>query len=49
MQDAKARQKEASAECKKLEKDMNDFKDNKDSKLKELKVCQTDDSDIEAV
>lgn len=38
IQDAKARQKEAGDECKKLEKDMNDFKDNKDSKLKELKA-----------
>ncbi|KAG8998049.1 Structural maintenance of chromosomes protein 2 [Tulasnella sp. JGI-2019a] len=38
IQDAKAHQKEAAAECKKLEKDMNDFKDNKDSKLKELKA-----------
>ncbi|KAG8880639.1 Structural maintenance of chromosomes protein 2 [Tulasnella sp. 331] len=38
IQNAKARQKDASAECRKLEKDMNDFKDNKDSKLKELKA-----------
>jgi structural maintenance of chromosome 2 len=35
---AKGRQKEAEAECKKLEKDMNEFKTNKDGKLKQLKV-----------
>lgn len=34
---AKAKQQEARAECKKLEQDMDDFKNNKDSKLKELK------------
>ncbi|KAG8946963.1 Structural maintenance of chromosomes protein 2 [Tulasnella sp. 424] len=38
VQDAKTKQKEAADECKKLEKDMNDFKNNKDSKLKELKA-----------
>jgi structural maintenance of chromosome 2 len=35
---AQAKQKEAQAECKKLEKDMNEFKTNKDGKLKQLKV-----------
>jgi peptidoglycan hydrolase CwlO-like protein len=33
--DAKAKQKEAEGECKRLEKEMQDFKNNKDSKLKE--------------
>jgi structural maintenance of chromosome 2 len=28
----------ASAECKRLEREMDDFKNNKDSKLKEIKV-----------
>ena len=36
--DAKAKQKEGAAECRKLEKDMDDFKNNKDGKIKELKV-----------
>lgn len=35
---AKEKQKAASAECKRLEKEMDDFKNNKDSKLKEIKV-----------
>lgn len=35
---AQAKQKEAHQECKKLEKDMNEFKTNKDGKLKQLKV-----------
>jgi chromosome segregation ATPase len=35
---AQAKQKEAQADCKKLEKDMNEFKTNKDGKLKQLKV-----------
>lgn len=35
---AKEKQKEAERECKKLEKDMNEFKTNKDGKLKQLKV-----------
>lgn len=34
----KQQQKETDAECKRLEKEMNEFKDNKDSKLKQLKV-----------
>jgi structural maintenance of chromosome 2 len=36
---AQAKQKEAQADCKRLEKDMNEFKTNKDGKLKQLKVC----------
>lgn len=36
---SKEKQKEASAECKRLEKEMADFKNNKDSKLNEIKVC----------
>lgn len=36
---AKEKQKQASADCKRLEKEMADFKDNKDSKLNEIKVC----------
>lgn len=35
---AKERQKAAANECKRLEKEMDDFKNNKDSKLKEIKV-----------
>jgi len=35
---AQEKQKEARLECKKLEKDMNEFKTNKDGKLKQLKV-----------
>lgn len=35
---AKEKQKTASTECKRLEKEMADFKNNKDSKLKEIKV-----------
>ncbi|KAK4685777.1 structural maintenance of chromosome 2, partial [Tremellales sp. Uapishka_1] len=35
---AKDKQKEASADCKRLEKEMADFKSNKDSKLKEIKA-----------
>lgn len=38
MQKEKERAKEASAEAKRLEKDMKDFKNNKDSKLKEIKA-----------
>ncbi|KAG8906895.1 Structural maintenance of chromosomes protein 2 [Tulasnella sp. 403] len=38
VQTAKTKQKEAADECKKLERDMDDFKHNKDSKLKELKA-----------
>lgn len=36
---AKEKQKQASADCKRLEKEMADFKNNKDSKLNEIKVC----------
>jgi structural maintenance of chromosome 2 len=35
---AKEKQKIALADCKRLEKEMDDFKNNKDSKLKEIKV-----------
>jgi structural maintenance of chromosome 2 len=35
---AKEKQKIAQADCKRLEKEMDDFKNNKDSKLKEIKV-----------
>ena len=35
---AKEKQKAASADCKRLEKEMDDFKNNKDSKLKQIKV-----------
>lgn len=35
---AKEKQKAASADCKRLEKEMDDFKNNKDSKLKEIKA-----------
>ncbi len=35
---AKEKQKAASADCKRLEKEMDDFKTNKDSKLIEIKV-----------
>jgi structural maintenance of chromosome 2 len=35
---AKEKQKAASADCKRLEKEMADFKNNKDSKLTEIKV-----------
>ncbi|ODO05464.1 hypothetical protein I350_04514 [Cryptococcus amylolentus CBS 6273] len=35
---AKEKQKQASADCKRLEKEMADFRDNKDSKLKEIKT-----------
>jgi structural maintenance of chromosome 2 len=39
---AKEKQKTAMADCKRLEKEMDDFKNNKDSKLKEIKVsCST--------
>ncbi|KAG8863674.1 Structural maintenance of chromosomes protein 2 [Serendipita sp. 405] len=37
-QQASERRKEAEQECKKLEKDMNEFKTNKDGKLKQLKA-----------
>ena len=35
---AKEKQKAAAADCKRLEREMDDFKNNKDSKLKEIKV-----------
>ena len=35
---AVVKQKEAAAECKKLENDMKDFKNNKEGKIAELKV-----------
>jgi len=36
---AKDKQNAAKEECKKLEKDMDEFKNNKDGKINELKVC----------
>ena len=38
MSEAKTKQKAAQEECRRLEKEMDDFKNNKDSKLKEIKV-----------
>jgi structural maintenance of chromosome 2 len=38
MSQAKTKQKAAQDECKRLEREMEDFKNNKDSKLKEIKV-----------
>ncbi|KAH9475267.1 Structural maintenance of chromosomes protein 2 [Psilocybe cubensis] len=38
LQSAKDRQQEAKEECKKLERDMDEFKNNKDGKIEELKV-----------
>ena len=38
VQNAKQKQKDAKDECKKLEKDMNEFKNNKEGKTEELKV-----------
>ena len=37
---SKAQQKEAEAECKRLEKEMEEFKNNRDSKLNELKASR---------
>lgn len=34
----KAKEKVMGAECKRLQKEMDDFKNNRDSKLKEIKV-----------
>ena len=39
VQSAKDKQKAEKAECKKLEKDMDEFKNNKEGKTEELKVC----------
>jgi structural maintenance of chromosome 2 len=39
IQSAKEKQKKAGDECKKLEKDMDEFKNNKEGKIEELKVC----------
>jgi hypothetical protein len=39
IQSAKEKQKVAKEECKKLEKDMDEFKNNKEGKIDELKVC----------
>jgi structural maintenance of chromosome 2 len=36
---AKEKQKAAKDECKRLEKDMDEFSKNKDGKIDELKVC----------
>ena len=41
MQTAKDKQKEAQEECKKLERDMDEFKNNKEGKIEELKVRLT--------
>ncbi|KAF9070683.1 hypothetical protein BDP27DRAFT_1323239 [Rhodocollybia butyracea] len=38
VQDAKKKQKDNDAECKKLQKDMEEFKNNKDGKIEELKA-----------
>ena len=36
---AQERQKAAKDECKKLERDMEEFKNNKEGKIEQLKVC----------
>lgn len=41
VQTAKDEQKIAKEQCKKLEKDMDEFKNNKEGKIDELKVCST--------
>jgi len=46
VQNAKQKQKEAQEECKKLERDMDEFKNNKDGKIEELKVCASVPSDL---
>ena len=38
VQAAKEKQKDAQNDCKKLERDMDEFKNNKDGKIEELKV-----------
>jgi structural maintenance of chromosome 2 len=38
LQTAKDKQKAANEECRKLEKDIDEFKNNKDGKIDELKV-----------
>ncbi len=38
LRDAKEKQKAAEQECKKLQRDMDEFKNNKDGKIDELKV-----------
>lgn len=44
VQNAKDKQKAAKEECKKLEKDMDEFKNNKEGKIDELKVSLTSSS-----
>jgi structural maintenance of chromosome 2 len=39
VENAKDKQRSAKEECKKLEKDMDEFKNNKEGKIDELKVC----------
>ena len=39
VQAAKEKQKDAQDDCKKLERDMDEFKNNKDGKIEQLKVC----------
>lgn len=39
MEVAQERQKAAKEECKKLERDMEEFKNNKEGKIEQLKVC----------
>jgi len=46
VQNAKQKQKEAQEECKKLERDMDEFKNNKDGKIEELKVRASIPSDL---
>ena len=39
--DSKAKQKEALADCKRIEKEMDEFKNNRGSKLEQIKVCRS--------